>query len=149
MLSYIIKPYTDLSKDELYKILKLRQEVFVVEQNCPYLDVDGMDQRAIHVLGIDKENNIGAYARIIHNVENRSEEIKIGRVLTSESFRGKGIGRSLMKETIQYSKQRWPAKNIVLSAQSYLLNFYQSLGFKKVGSEYLEDGIPHRAMILN
>lgn len=135
-----IKTFNELSSQQLYEILRLRMKVFCVEQNCPYQDADGMDYQAIHVF-IEKENQIKAYARIIIS-DNRQHSI--GRVVVDDKFRGEGLAKAIMKTGINYCLQH--KANITLSAQSYLKEFYQSLGFKSLGEYYLEDDIPHEKM---
>ncbi len=146
MLKYIFKNYEDLSKDELYDILKLRQEVFVVEQNCPYLDIDEKDQKAFHIMGRDAQGFLHTYSRLLKKGVSYEHYFSIGRVLTSKSYRGKGEGRQVMDETIQLAEQKkWmPLK---LSAQVYAIPFYEQLGFKISGETYLEDDIPHVGMV--
>jgi ElaA protein len=148
--TFITKPFIQLTLDELYEIMKLRQEVFVVEQNCPYLDADGIDPLSLHCMLINKENNkLLAYTRIIPENIVYQGYSSIGRVVSSPSIRGLGLGKVLMNNTIATLKEKlgttYPIK---IGAQSYLLQFYESFGFVSTGEEYLEDGIPHTKMIL-
>ncbi len=141
----IAKTFDDLSTRELYEFLQLRAAVFIVEQDCPYQDLDGKDQEALHVLG--KEGNLlVAYTRIF-GPGAYFEEASIGRVVTAESARGKGYGKQIMEVSIRTVEERFRTRNITLSAQSYLVNFYRELGFVETGEEYLEDGIPHIKMV--
>ncbi len=147
MISITVKPYKDLSIDELYSLLRLRSEVFVVEQNCVYQDMDEKDKKAIHILGL-KNNEIVAYARIFKPGD-YFKEASIGRVVVSQKERGSGLGYKIMNASIKAILDEFQEYNIKVSAQKYLKKFYNNLGFKQVGEEYLEDGIPHIAMIKN
>ena len=147
MISITVKPYKDLSIDELYSLLRLRSEVFVVEQNCVYQDMDEKDKKAIHILGL-KNNEIVAYARIF-KPDDYFKEASIGRVVVSQKERGSGLGYEIMNASIKAILDEFQEYNIKVSAQKYLKKFYNNLGFKQVGEEYLEDGIPHIAMIKN
>ncbi len=146
-LDYTCYAYEDLSKAQLYDIMQVRQEVFIVEQTCPYLDADGKDQAAFHLVGVDLENKIQAYTRLLPKGTSYSEYCSIGRVLTAMSARRSGEGKTLMKKSIELCKQLFPGQAIKISAQCYLDAFYQNLGFKMIGKEYLEDDITHQAMI--
>ncbi|WP_343988555.1 GNAT family N-acetyltransferase [Kangiella japonica] len=141
-----LKNWAELDKSELYQLLKLRAEVFVVEQECAYQDVDGQDPDALHLLAADEKQSLIAYARLYDTQIEGKDYIAIGRVCTAEAFRGQGISRQLMEQAISYieSNQKKP---ITVSAQAYLEQFYQSLGFATVSEPYLEDGIPHIRMI--
>ncbi len=141
-----VKPFTELNTTELYNILKLRSEVFVVEQDCVYQDLDGKDQKALHVIGT-KNNKVVAYSRIFKSGD-YFNVASIGRVVVAQDERRYGYGKVIMEASIQVVKQRLGETNIKISAQTYLKNFYNSLGFKEIGDGYLEDGIPHIAMIL-
>ncbi len=147
-LKYHYKKFEELTLKELYQILKLRQEVFIVEQNCPYLDNDDKDYLAIHVMGKDHDENIQAYTRLIPKGISYSGAASIGRVVTSAQVRGQGFGRDLMITSIKKTKELFPNTSIKISAQEYLLEFYKSLGFKDLGKYYLEDNIPHAEMSL-
>ncbi len=146
-LYYYCLPFQQLSSAELYAIMALRQEVFVVEQNCPYLDADGKDQQAHHLMGFDKEGRLLAYSRLMPKGLSYPRYTSMGRVLTSTSARGKGLGRGLMRESLKWMEQLYGRDAIKISAQCYLARFYESLGFHTIGEEYLEDDIPHIAMI--
>lgn len=145
-MEIILKEFKDLSNAQLFEIYKLRSEVFIVEQNCAYQDVDDIDQRAAHFL-ISEAATLAAYARIIPPGISYKEP-SIGRVVVRKQFRGRDIGKLLMKECIKYMSTAFPKWEIVISAQSYLIKFYTELGFKAEGEEYLEDNIPHTKMRL-
>ena len=140
-----IKKFQELTVDETYNILKLRSEVFVVEQNCVYQDLDGKDDRAMHLF-YKEENEMIAYTRIFQKGDYYPENPSIGRVVVSKKERGKEIGKSIMKESILYIKNNYNNKSIELSAQKYLDKFYKELEFYSQGDDYLEDGIPHQRM---
>ncbi len=146
-LQYTCYSYQDLSKEHLYEIMQLRQEVFVVEQNCPYLDADGKDDIAHHLIGQNKSGSILAYTRLLPKGSAYENYCAIGRVLTSLKIRKQGEGYTLMKKSIALCKELFPNQRIKISAQSHLDKFYQNLGFVPTGEEYLEDDIPHQAMI--
>jgi ElaA protein len=141
-----IKCFEELELKELYNMISLRVDVFVVEQNCPYQDLDGKDQFAFHLLGKNKNKEIVATARILPKGVSY-KEIAIGRVVTSESIRKDKKGNELMQECMNYIGEHYPKENVRLSAQSHLVNYYSKHGFKKTGKEYLEDGIPHSEML--
>jgi len=141
-----IKPFEALSTQELYLILQLRVEVFVVEQNCPYQDVDGKDERSIHLWASDAAGQVLAYCRLLPAGISYAEP-SIGRVANALSARGKGLGREMMQRAIQYITETWAEPAIRISAQCYLENFYTSLGFVTTGVPYLEDDIPHINML--
>jgi len=139
------KKFSELNIDELYQILRLRTEVFVVEQNCVYQDLDNKDQKAIHIYY--KENDeIVAYTRIFKSGDYYKNP-SIGRVVVSKKKRGKELGKKIMIFSIEYIKKNLKCDKIELSAQKYLDKFYKDLGFQKTGKDYLEDGIPHQRMI--
>ena len=142
------KKFNQLSVDEIYGILKLRSEVFVVEQNCVYQDLDGKDELAIHLF-YKNENEIIAYTRIFDKGDYYKENPSIGRVVVRKNERGKDHGKTIMKDAILYIKNNYNNKSIELSAQKYLEKFYKELGFYVKGKEYLEDGIPHQRMFFD
>ncbi len=144
MIQFKIKPFNELSTTELYEILQLRSEVFVVEQNCVYQDIDGKDQKAIHVLGYYNDV-LAAYSRLFKPNEYFSDS-SIGRVIVKASHRDKKLGHDLMKVSIASIKELFQETNITISAQLYLQKFYESHGFVTVGESYLEDDIPHIEM---
>lgn len=140
-----IKSFEELSIHELYEILKLRQEVFVVEQTCYYLDADGYDQKALH-LWAEKEGKIVAYCRIFsQNI--KYPETSIGRVLTHPDFRNLKLGKTLIKLALEAIKTRFNTIECRISAQDYLIRFYSDFGFVDTGKKYLEDDIPHTEMV--
>lgn len=141
------KPFNELTTGELYDLLQLRQEVFVVEQTCPYLDADGKDYYAWHLFAYNSANQLVACARVFLP-ELLNKKVRIGRVVSSPRCRGQGVGRELMHQALAFCKDHAANTIIVLSAQTYLRSFYQSFGFIEVGNEYLEDDIPHIDMEL-
>ena len=145
MIDIQIKTFEELSKQELYRVLQLRSEVFVVEQDCVYQDIDGKDEKALHVIGI-KDDKIIAYTRLFKPGD-YFEKASIGRVVVAKDQRHYKYGHDIMKASIQGIKQHYNETYIKISAQAYLKSFYNNLGFKEVGEEYLEDDIPHIAMI--
>lgn len=140
-----IKTFNELSTQELYAVLQLRSEVFVVEQDCVYQDVDGKDQKALHVIGT-KKGEVVAYTRIFKPGD-YFKETSIGRVVVKASERQYGLGKVIMQATIAYIEQHLKYSTTVLSGQTYLLKFYNNLGFIETGKEYLEDDIPHIKMV--
>lgn len=144
MLETHIKSFQDLTINELYELLQLRSEVFVVEQDCVYQDIDGKDQKALHVLGYH-DANLVAYTRIFKKGD-YLEEASIGRVVVSAEARKHNFGKEIMNSSIEAVSIYFNTSIIVLSAQTYLKRFYNNLGFIEVGEEYLEDGIPHIKM---
>lgn len=147
MLQYSCRAFHELTLDELYDTMTLRQAVFAVEQNCVYLDADGKDQTAWHVLGKNAAGDLLAYARLMPKGLAYNNYASIGRVLSAKSVRGTGEGQRLMAASLREAERLWPGVTIKISAQSYLLQFYQSFGFAPEGETYLEDGIPHIAML--
>ena len=149
-LTWRCAPYRELTLDELYALLALRQRVFVVEQNCPFLDADGADDRAWHLLGwthdADGRPLLGAYARLFAPGEAYAEA-SIGRVATHPALRRAGLGRALMIEALARVAALAPGAPVRIGAQRYVEHFYESLGFRVAGPEYLEDGIPHVEMV--
>ena len=143
----VTKIFSELDKDELYQILRLRSEVFVVEQDCIYQDIDNKDQIATHLL-YKKGDEIIAYTRIFKKGD-YYENPSIGRVVVSKNNRGKDLGKEIMLESMKYIKNNIKAEKIELSAQMYLDTFYKDLGFYSKGEQYLEDGIPHQRMFFN
>ena len=145
MLTFIIKAFDELTIHELYGILQLRSEVFVVEQDCVYQDIDGKDQKALHILGI-KNDKIVAYTRIFKPGD-YFEFASIGRVVVAKNQRQHKYGYDIMNVSIKAIEQQFKETTIKISAQAYLKDFYSNLGFKQVSEAYLEDNIPHIAMI--
>jgi ElaA protein len=146
-LSWQIKHYSELTTNEFHDIIALRLKVFVVEQNCPYLDLDGKDKKSYHLICKDGFGRVVATARILPPGL-AYPETAIGRVVTDELVRGKGVGHDLMRECMKFITDEFGADAPVrLSAQKHLEGFYASHGYVSTGKEYLEDGIPHVEMI--
>jgi ElaA protein len=139
-----IKRFEALSLSELYSVLQLRSEVFVVEQNCVYQDIDGKDQKAIHLIG-EYEGKTVAYARLF-KPNDYFENASIGRVIVKPEYRALKIGHELMTEAINAINKLFNETQITISAQLYLKNFYESHGFVQTSEMYLEDDIPHIEM---
>ncbi|MBI3518356.1 MAG: GNAT family N-acetyltransferase [Bacteroidetes bacterium] len=148
MITFATKTFQELSTTELYQLLQLRAEVFVVEQNCPYLDMDDKDQQSFHVLGYD-QGKLVACTRLVPIGISYEKEPSIGRVVTHPSVRKLGYGKLLMQYSITETKKRFNSSVIVIGAQLYLDRFYRELGFVPEGEMYLEDNIPHRTMRLS
>ncbi|MDO6673978.1 GNAT family N-acetyltransferase [Tenacibaculum sp. 1_MG-2023] len=146
-MEFKVKNFQELTTSELYELLQLRSEVFVVEQDCVYQDVDGKDQKALHVIGV-KEGKIIAYTRLFNSGE-YFDTPSIGRVVIKETERKYGYGHNLIKASIKAIVDNYNETTITISAQTYLQKFYESHGFKQVGEGYLEDGIPHIKMVRN
>ena len=144
-MNTVIKNFSELSTEEIYNILKLRSEVFVVEQNCIYQDIDEKDQKAVHLF-LEKNNEIIAYTRIFKKGDYYEENPSIGRVVVSKKERGKKLGKEIMIKSINFIKKELKERKIELSAQKYLDKFYKDLDFYSEGEDYLEDGIPHQRM---
>lgn len=138
--------FDQLTLDQLHELLYFRQEVFVIEQNCPYLDIDGLDPYSWHLLGRNSAGKLVAYLRVVPPGR-KFEDPSIGRVVTSKEVRGRGIGRELMRRAIEKSEELFPNSSLRLSAQLYARGFYQSFGFSQVSEPYDEDGILHIDMI--
>lgn len=145
MLNILIKTFSELTRQELYDLLQLRSEVFVVEQDCVYQDIDGKDQKALHVLGYKNETLV-AYTRLFKSGD-YFNKASIGRVVVAKNERQFKYGYDIMKASIEAIKKHYSETEIKISAQCYLKRFYNNLDFFEVGEEYLEDGIPHIAMI--
>lgn len=137
-------PFAQLSLPSLYALLRLRADVFIVEQNCVYQDLDNYDQQASHLFGQQGEKLIACARLLAPGVKYPSASI--GRVATAQGVRGTGSGRALMQIAISHCTKQWPEAGISISAQAYLESFYNSLGFKTVSAPYMEDGIPHIEM---
>lgn len=149
MLDYRTRHFSDLNCYELYALLLLRQKVFIVEQNCPYLDCDDKDQNAFHILGYNNAGQMLASCRLLDAGVSYPHYVSIGRVVTDPSIRQTGEGRHLMTFALTEMERIFPGKPIKISSQSYIAHFYESFGFYKTGEPYLEDDIPHIAMIFN
>ena len=144
MLDIKITSYSELNTEELYSLLQLRSEVFVVEQDCVYQDIDGKDKKALHVLGF-KNNKLVAYTRIFKPGD-YFNEASIGRVVVRKEERKFKYGYAIMEASIKAVQRYFNQTTIKISAQEYLKQFYVNLGFQQQGDSYLEDGIPHIAM---
>lgn len=143
-ITWKIKSFEELSAKELYTLLKVRQEVFIVEQTCYYLDADGFDDKALH-LWAELKGEIVAYCRIFPpGVKYR--ETSIGRVLSHPKYRNLKLGKILMRIALETIETQYRTKECRISAQDYLLEFYKNFGFKDTGKKYLEDDIPHTEM---
>ncbi|MCW2263278.1 MULTISPECIES: GNAT family N-acetyltransferase [Sphingobacterium] len=144
---YAIKSFKELSNEELYQILKLRSEVFVVEQHCVFQDMDNKDQESLHVMCYI-DDKLAAYTRVLP--EGLSfEEVSIGRVITSPLYRGLGLGKEIMEQSIAVCEKLFGIKPIRIGAQLYLKKFYNEFGFVEIGDVYIEDGIVHIEMVRN
>ena len=140
--------FNDLSLQQLYDIMVLRQTVFVVEQNCPYLDADGKDQESFHLIAYDNDGDLVAYTRLVPMGVSYPDAVSIGRVLTAEKVRGQKVGKALMTFSIAEIQRLFGNQKLSIGAQCYLIKFYESFGFQTVGETYLEDDIPHIKMTL-
>ncbi|EJL09112.1 GNAT family N-acetyltransferase [Pseudomonas chlororaphis] len=145
-IEWVCKHHTDLGKEQLYAILRLRTEVFVVEQKCAYQEVDGQDLEGdtCHLMAWDDEQLV-AYLRLL-DPTSQGGDVVIGRVVIAPQARGKGLGHELMEHALKQAQKRWPHMPIYLSAQAHLQGYYGRYGFNVVGEEYLEDDIPHIGM---
>ena len=148
-LDWSLRKFEELAPRELYELLRLRSEVFVVEQNCPYLDADGKDTHpeARHLLGRDAAGELAAYLRLLPAGLSYDEEASFGRVVTSPRHRGLGLGDELVKMALGHMESLWPAVPVRIGAQAHLTNYYGKHGFFIDSDEYDEDGIPHREML--
>ena len=144
-MSFIFKAFQELSVNELYDLLKLRAEIFVVEQDCVYNDLDDFDKEAVHVFYVEN-GEIIATARLLQP-GTRFADFSIGRVVVKKDKRRTGLGKALMNAAIGYCITNWKAEKIKISAQQYLQRFYEELGFVVITEMYLEDGIPHVGMV--
>lgn len=150
MLTWHCKTFQQLDTQELYAIIKARQDVFIIEQQCIYPDLDELDIHCLHLFAIlgDKENNaIAAYLRILPPALQYSQAA-FGRVLTTSQARGQGAGKDLITKAVEKIAELYPQQSIKISAQLYLQDFYQSFGFEKISDVYDEDGIDHIDMLL-
>lgn len=144
-----LKSFDTLHINELYSILRLRSEVFVVEQDCPYQDLDNNDQNSYHVICLSEVGKLIGYARLLSRGMTYADYASIGRVVVSKEARGLNVGRKLMQYAIEKCSALFPKEPVKISAQHHLQTWYESLGFEAVGDVYLEDNIPHIGMILN
>ena len=145
-IDYKWKNFDELSLDDLYAVLNLRQKVFIVEQDCPYIDADYTDQDAFHLLGY-QGNNLIAYLRAF-KPGIKYEGSSMGRIVTEKNSRGIGLGKEIIKEGVRFLKKEYPSYEIVISAQHRLQHFYIELGFISRGDVYLEDNIDHIQMYI-
>lgn len=145
-IEWVCKHHTDLGKEQLYAILKLRTEVFVVEQKCPYQEVDGQDLEGdtCHLMAW-QDDRLVAYLRLL-DPTSQGGDVIIGRVVIAPEARGKGLGHELMEHALKQIGKYWPQTPVFLSAQAHLQGYYSRYGFAVVGEEYLEDDIPHIGM---
>ena len=143
-----VKSFQELSLEEFHDIIALRIQIFIIEQNCPYQEVDGKDKLAHHLFFKNEMDEIIAVTRILpHGIS--YEEVAIGRVVVHEEYRGTGLGNQLMADSMNFVKDKYGEVPVRLSAQKHLENYYGNHGFKSTGKEYLEDGIPHVEMFYN
>ena len=143
-----VKSFQELSLEEFHDIIALRIQIFIIEQNCPYQEVDGKDKLAHHLFFKNEMDEIIAVTRILpHGIS--YEEVAIGRVVVHEEYRGTGLGNQLMADSMNFVKDKYGEVPVRLSAQKHLENYYGNHGFKSTGKEYLEDGIPHVEMLYN
>lgn len=147
-MKWILKEFSQLTLEELYHIIQLRINIFVVEQNCPYPELDGKDFKALHFFGVPNENpsQIVAYTRLFKPGD-YYENAAIGRVVVDPKFRKNKVGDTLINKSIEQIKSQFGTSKIKIGAQTYLQKFYEKHGFKKVGKDYIEDGIPHIYMV--
>ncbi|HTE24368.1 GNAT family N-acetyltransferase [Flavitalea sp.] len=146
-VNWSLKEFSALSVDELYAIIQLRNEVFVIEQNCVFQDADGKDPYAWHLMGFNENNQLAAYTRLLP-AGAAFDEPSIGRVVTASFARNSGIGKKLMTESINTVYSLFGKQPIKIGAQLYLKRFYESFGFQQSSEVYLEDGIEHIEMLL-
>ncbi|MCT3019917.1 GNAT family N-acetyltransferase [Pediococcus pentosaceus] len=144
-MQVLVKKLDELSVQDFYQITEERIKVFVVEQNCPYQEIDTQDVKAYHLMLRDNQNNLVGYTRII---DKNSTQATFGRVLVPKRFRKNKYGRMLVQATIEKTQEIFPNKKITIQAQAYLEEFYKSFGFQPTSEIYLEDDIPHLDMIL-
>ncbi len=145
-INWGLKPFERLTAKELYQVLLLRSKVFVVEQKCIYLDMDNKDQKAFHLMGW-YHNLLVAYSRLFAPGD-YFREAAMGRIISAPEVRGQGIGKLLMRESIEIAHRMYGEGAIRIAAQCYLEEFYHSFGFQREGGRFLEDGIPHIEMVL-
>src|SRR4051812_16903899 len=134
MINWFLRPFKKLSSEDLYAIMQLRQEVFIVEQSCPYLDADGKDMDALHLMGF-RGDHLVAYARLLPPGVSYAE-VSIGRVVTAPKYRGKKYGKQLMKKALEEATDLYGAVPIRIGAQTYLKKFYEGFGFIDIGEPY-------------
>jgi ElaA protein len=147
-MQWLTLKFSDLSTTQLYQLLKLRVDVFVVEQNCPYPELDDKDHQAnvYHLLGYQDEKLVACARLLAPGIS--YPQVSIGRIATSKSARKNGLGKTLLETALQQCEKYWPQQDIQIGAQVYLINFYRGFGFQRHSIDYLEDGIPHLDMLL-
>ncbi len=145
-INWELKSFEGLTNKELYNILKLRAEVFIIEQNCAYQDMDGKDIFSFHLMGTNERNKLIAYSRILP-ADISFKEVSIGRVVTAPSVRRNGVGKELMKTSLEAIEKKYGNVPVRIGAQLYLKKFYENYGFIKDSEMYLEDGIEHIEML--
>lgn len=138
-MNYQVKTFDDLTTKEFYMLVKERIAVFVVEQNCPYQEVDEIDPEALHTFLTDEQGNVAAYTRIYKE----EDAVHFGRVLVAKEHRQSGLGKQIVQRTLEVIEQKYPNTPIIIGAQDYLRSFYESFGFNAISDVYLEDDIPH------
>ncbi|MFA5668168.1 MAG: GNAT family N-acetyltransferase [Balneolaceae bacterium] len=146
-MNKFIKTFSELSPQQLYDVLRLRQNVFIIEQNCIYADIDDSDNQGIHILFYEGDS-LAAYARIFGPDIKFENACAIGRIIVSPAFRGTGLGRQLITESIEWCKKEFVATDIQIEAQALLINYYQQFGFIPIGNIYPVDGIDHIQMVI-
>ncbi|HYG52567.1 MAG TPA: GNAT family N-acetyltransferase [Flavobacteriales bacterium] len=143
-MQFILKSFDELTGEEMYKMLQLRHDVFVIEQNCIYRDMDEKDYRCYHLMAIEQGQVLGCCRLVQPGVS--YDEPSIGRVCTARTHRMEGVGFKLMEQAMKVCETLWPGQPVVISAQSYLEKFYMKFGFETISKPYLEDDIPHIKM---
>lgn len=138
-MNYQVKTFDELTTKEFYMLVKKRIAVFVVEQNCPYQEVDEIDPEALHTFLTDEQGNVAAYTRIYKE----EDAVHFGRVLVAKEHRQSGLGKQIVQRTLEVIEQKYPNTPIIIGAQDYLRSFYESFGFNAISDVYLEDDIPH------
>ncbi|MFS0951531.1 GNAT family N-acetyltransferase [Enterococcus thailandicus] len=138
-MNYQVKTFDELTTKEFYMLVKERIAVFVVEQNCPYQEVDEIDPEALHTFLTDEQGNVVAYTRIYKE----EDAVHFGRVLVAKEHRQSGLGKQIVQRTLEVIEQKYPNTPIIIGAQDYLRSFYESFGFNAISDVYLEDDIPH------
>ncbi|SOE19537.1 ElaA protein [Spirosomataceae bacterium TFI 002] len=146
-MTFFTKRFDELSNSEIHEIFRLRSEVFVVEQNCVYQDIDGKDPVALHCYIQLENGDITAYTRIFDKGDYHSDKTSIGRVIVNPKYRRAGYGIQIMNYSIEQCEELFGKVSIEIGAQQYLRKFYNDLGFEETGHDYLEDGIPHTTLI--
>jgi ElaA protein len=146
-ITWVVKPFEELTLRELHDLLRLRVDVFVVEQTCAYAEIDGQDPFAVHVLGVDGSGACRAYARVLPKQSDGLPHI--GRVVVHPEYRGRKLAKALMIEALRQLERAYGNRRNAIAAQTYLVPFYASLGYVPTSEEYVWDGIPHMDMVLD